>query len=190
MGLDEPPTRHVSLDKPRLLAELLDRLGGPLQLYARQWCTAPEDVVQEALVELAAQSEWPANPRAWLFRVVRNRAVSQARSMQARRRHEQAAAGQTREWFDRRVRLQGELQQAAEALAGLPLELREVVVAHFWGGLTFTELGELTGTSSSTAHRRFEAALATLRERMEVPCQDESPCPNQSSHSNQADQSQ
>jgi RNA polymerase sigma factor (sigma-70 family) len=160
----------MSLDKPRLLADLLDRLGGPLQLYARQWCIAPEDVVQEALVELAGQPAWPANPRAWLFCVVRNRAISQARAAQSRRRHEGAAAEQAHEWFDRRQRLHGELEVAAEVLAGLPLELREVVVAHFWGGLTFSEIGELTGTSSSTAHRRFEGALLALRERMEVPC--------------------
>ncbi|MEX2137683.1 MAG: RNA polymerase sigma factor [Pirellulales bacterium] len=164
----------MSLDKPRLLADLLDRLGGTLQLYARQWCTVPDDVVQEALVELAGQREWPANPRAWLFRVVRNRAISQARAMQSRRRHEGAAAEQARVWFDRRTRLHSELELAAEALAELPLELREVVVAHFWGGLTFSEIGELTGTSSSTAHRRFEAALLALRERMEVPCPNKS----------------
>lgn len=160
----------MSLDKPRLLADLLDRLGGPLQLYARQWCTSPEDVVQEALVELSGQRDWPDNPAAWLFRVVRNRAISQARAAQARRKYEEGAAERAREWFDRRVRLQSELGQAADALAGLPLELREVVVAHYWGGLTFSEIGELVGTSASTAHRRFETAILTLRERMEVPC--------------------
>jgi RNA polymerase sigma-70 factor (ECF subfamily) len=160
----------MSLDKPRLLADLLDRLGGPLQLYARQWCTSAEDVVQEALVELAGQRDWPANPAAWLFRVVRNRAISQARAAQARRKYEEAAAGKARDWFDRGVRLQNELAQAADALASLPLELREVVVAHYWGGLTFAEIGELTGTSASTAHRRFEAAILTLRERMEITC--------------------
>jgi RNA polymerase sigma-70 factor (ECF subfamily) len=68
------------------------------------------------------------------------------------------------------MRLDDDVQQAAEALANLPLELREVVVAHFWGGLTFSEIGELTQTSGSTAHRRYEAALLMLRERMEVPC--------------------
>jgi RNA polymerase sigma-70 factor (ECF subfamily) len=160
----------MSLDKPRLLADLLDRLGGPLQLYARQWCTSAEDVVQEALVELAGQREWPANPAAWLFRVVRNRAISHGRAVQARRKYEEAAAGRASDWFDRQARLHAELQDAAEALAGLPLELREVVVAHFWGGLTFAEIGELTATSASTAHRRFETAMLALRERMEVPC--------------------
>jgi RNA polymerase sigma-70 factor (ECF subfamily) len=160
----------MSYDKPRLLAELLDRLGAALQLYARQWCTSPADVVQEAFIELAGEREWPTNPHAWLFRVVRNRAVSQARASQSRRRHEAAAAEQSREWFDHQARLHDDLEQTAEALAGLPVELREVLVAHFWGGLTFAEIGEITGTSGSTAHRRFEAALLALREKLEVPC--------------------
>jgi RNA polymerase sigma-70 factor (ECF subfamily) len=160
----------MSLDKPRLLAELLDRLGAALQLYARQWCTSAADVVQEAFIELAGLRDWPTSPSAWLFRVVRNRAVSQARATQSRRRHEAAAAERAREWFDRRARLHDDLEHAAEALAGLPVELREVVVAHFWGGLTFAEIGEITSTSSSTAHRRFEAALLELRERMVTPC--------------------
>jgi RNA polymerase sigma factor (sigma-70 family) len=164
------PLTAMSLDKPKLLADLLDRLGAALQLYARQWCSGPDDVVQEAFVELAGLEDWPASPQAWLFRVARNRAISQVRASQARQRHEGAAAAKSREWFDRHVRLHDELEQAAEALASLPLELREVVVAHFWGGLTFSEIGELTGTSSSTAHRRYEAALLMLRERMEVPC--------------------
>jgi RNA polymerase sigma-70 factor (ECF subfamily) len=160
----------MSFDKPRLLADLLDRLGGPLQLYARQWCASPDDVVQEALVELAGRRQWPDNPRAWLFRVVRNRAISQARATKTRRRHEETAGVNRREWFHHRQRLHAELDLAAEALAGLPLDLREVVVAHIWGGLTFAEIGELTSTSSSTAHRRFETAILTLRERMEAPC--------------------
>jgi RNA polymerase sigma factor (sigma-70 family) len=173
----------MSLDKPRLLAELLDRLGGALALYARQWTTAADDVVQEALVELAGQRDWPANPRAWLFRVVRNRAVSDARRAASRRRHETAAAASKHDWFDRRTRSQADLAEAADVLAGLPLELREVVVAHFWGGLTFDEIGDVTGTSSSTAHRRFEAALLAMRERLEEPSQREAPCPNKTTNS-------
>ncbi len=36
-----------------LLAALLDEHGPALALYAAQWTDAPEDCVQEALVELA-----------------------------------------------------------------------------------------------------------------------------------------
>jgi RNA polymerase sigma-70 factor (ECF subfamily) len=36
--------------------------------------------------------------------------------------------------------------------------------------LTFEQIGELTGVSSSTAHRRYLAGLSALRERLRVPC--------------------
>ena len=68
----------------RQLAELLDRHAAALALYAAQWTSAADDCVQEALVELARQASGPDNPVAWLYRVVRNRALNAARS--ARRR--------------------------------------------------------------------------------------------------------
>ena len=43
---------------------------------------------------------------------------------------------------------------------------REVVVARLWGELSFREIGEITGTSESTAHRRYQGALARLREKV------------------------
>jgi len=52
----------------------------------------------------------------------------------------------------------------------LPIEQREVIVAHVWGGLSFEQIGELIGSSASTAHRWYVAGLTLLRERMGVPC--------------------
>ncbi len=45
-----------------------------------------------------------------------------------------------------------------------------MIVAHLWGGLTFEQIAELAGCSPSTAHRRYVAGLANLRERLHVPC--------------------
>ena len=59
---------------PELLGRLVDENAAALVLYARQWCSAPEDVVQEAFLKLAAQKPAPDNPVAWLYRVVRNAA--------------------------------------------------------------------------------------------------------------------
>jgi len=44
---------------PEQLAELVDRYGAALVLYARQWCATAEDVVQDALVKLAGQPQPP-----------------------------------------------------------------------------------------------------------------------------------
>ena len=54
------------------------------------------------------------------------------------------------------------------ALESLPEVEREVLVARLWGGLTFQEIGQVVGTSGSTAHRRYQAALSAIREKLKV----------------------
>src|SRR5262249_34984233 len=93
----------------QLLAELIDRHGAALKLYARQWCTLPDDVVQQALIDLAAYAEAPQHPAAWLFAAVRRRAISSARTERRRREYEKAAA---LHWFRRRQ----DQHQATEAV--------------------------------------------------------------------------
>jgi RNA polymerase sigma factor (sigma-70 family) len=156
--------------EPERLSQLLDEYAASLLLYARQWCAAPEDVVQEAFIKLAAQRPPPENIVAWLYRVVRNGALAALRAERRRRRHETNAAQQTANWFlpVEGARLDADL--AASALQALPLEQRETLVAHLWGGLTFEQIGELSGVSSSTAHRRYLAGLSSLRERLGVSC--------------------
>jgi RNA polymerase sigma factor (sigma-70 family) len=160
----------MELMGPEQLSHLVNERAAALVLYARQWCAAAEDVVQEAFVKLAAQRRGPDNPIGWLYRVVRNGALAAARAERRRRRHETAAAERMPSWFApaEGTRLDGEI--AAAALQGLPLEQREPLVAHLWGGLTFEQIGELTGVSSSTAHRRYLSALEALRERLRVSC--------------------
>lgn len=160
----------MSLMGPEQLSRLVDEYAVALVLYARQWCAAPEDVVQEAFVKLSAQARPPDNLAAWLYRVVRNGALAAARAEHRRRRHETIAARRTPSWFapSESARLDG--VTATAALERLPLDQRETLVAHLWGGLTFEQIGELTGVSSSTAHRRYLTALESLRERLRVPC--------------------
>lgn len=159
----------------QMLAELLERHGAALKLYARQWSRSADDVVQQAFIDLAACSRLPDNASAWLFAAVRRRAISQSRSDHRRQRHEEAAAV---EWFKRSKQQQAAAELAVETLAELPLVDREIVIAHLWGRLTFAEIAGLVGTSSSTAQRRFEAAINRLREKLNSERQI-IPCPNQ-----------
>src|SRR5260370_29618674 len=106
------------------LGQLIDRHAAVLVLSARQWCRAPDDVVQEAFLELAGQRCSPDNAVAWLYRVVRNRALSVTRSEQRRRRREGIAAARAGTWF---VPAEGaglDAQTARQALEGLPPDLR------------------------------------------------------------------
>lgn len=158
---------------PELLGCLLDEHGGALALFAAQWTENADDCVQEALIELAAQQRLPASPIAWLYRVVRNRAISHFRSTRRRERREQLAlrlrprAAPGREST---APAEPESEQLASALAALPDEIREVIVARTWGELNFEQIAELTGCSTSTAHRRYEAGLTALRERLLSIC--------------------
>jgi len=155
---------------PELLAQLLDAHGAALALFARQWCRSPDDVIQEALVQLARQASPPDDPVAWLYRVVRNGAVSAARSENRRQRHESAAAARSEPWFTPMPESIVDSADAARALEALPVELRETIVARLWGQLSFEQIAVLTDTSSSTAHRRYVTGLQALRERLGVPC--------------------
>src|SRR5437588_658611 len=75
---------------PRQLGDLIDRLGPALVLYARQWTAAPEDVVQDAFLRLVEARRPPDDPAAWLFAVVRNRALDLAKADRRRAKREQA----------------------------------------------------------------------------------------------------
>ncbi len=150
----------------RWLRALIDQHGGPLALYAAQWSAAPDDCVQEALVELAGKIPPPANAVAWLYRAVKHRSLNHARSEGRRVRREQLA-------WQHRLQSRPSLEirrELLDAVATLPDELREIVILKIWGNLTFGEMAGVLGESSSTLHRRYTEALDRLRIQWEVPC--------------------
>jgi len=156
--------------RPEQLGHLVDEHAAALTLYARQWCSAPEDVVQEAFLKLVVQKSPPDNPVPWLYRVVRNGALMAARSARRRQRHETSAAARAPVWFQAPDGAGLDHEAAAAALQTLPADQREVIVAHIWGGLTFEQVAELVGSSTSTVHRWYVAGLSALRERLGVSC--------------------
>src|SRR5262245_15264025 len=159
---------------PRHLASLIDGYSPPLILYARQWCDAPEDVVQEAFFKLVALRHVPDEPVPWLYRVVRNGAIDAGKTSRRRQKREAAVARPVR-WFVESEVEGLDAEAAVIALRKLPLEQREPIVAHLWGGLSFEQIGEIAGCSASTAFRRFTAGINTLRDQLGVPCPNRSP---------------
>ncbi|MFI5454751.1 MAG: RNA polymerase sigma factor [Isosphaerales bacterium] len=155
---------------PDILGRLFDEHAGALLLFARQWCDAPDDIVQDAFVALARQKAMPERVVPWLYRVVRNGAISAARQLRRRRRREERVAGKEaargESWFaatDDRI----DAEHASRLLADLDRETREIIVARLWGGLTFEEIAHLQGCSLSTAHRRYQDGLTRLQARLE-----------------------
>jgi len=154
--------------RPEMLGQLYRQHARALCLYARQWTEAAEDVVQEVFVKLARQANIPGLLLPWLYRVVRNEALQASRG-NVRRRQREARASSDEAWFDR-TDDQLDAQQATLLLAALPLEQREIIVARLWGGLTFEGIAQLAGCSLATAHRRYQAGLTSLKERLEGRC--------------------
>ena len=147
----------------RSLQELIDAHGAALTLYARQWCRAPEDAVQEALVDLLRTDSRPKDPVAWLYTTTRRRAMNVARAENRRAKHHRQASQETKAWFVPNKDELDDLVNVESALAGLPPLEREIVVARIWGRLSFTQIAELVEQSSSSVHRRYKRTLAELR---------------------------
>jgi RNA polymerase sigma-70 factor (ECF subfamily) len=153
----------------RQIGELLDRHAAALALYARQWCAAPEDAVQDAVCKLVALRVPPDDPIAWLYRAVRNAAIDRGKADRRRLKREATVARQDR-WFAERAIDGLDAADAVTALESLPPDEREIIVARLWGGLTLEQAAAAAGYAVSTAHRRFAAGIEHLRERLGVRC--------------------
>ncbi len=151
------------------LAELWSDHSAALLLLARTYGESADDCVQEAFIRLAVQQPVPDSPVAWLFRVVRNEAVSQQRSRRRRRRRELAVGCQQSCWFDESSANPSGLvdtEELQESLAALEPEVRDVVVTNIWGGRTFREIADTFGISRARAHRLYQQGLRELRQRL------------------------
>jgi RNA polymerase sigma factor (sigma-70 family) len=158
---------------PHEFARLLDTYGPPLVIYARQWCVTPEDVVQDAFLKLIRIQPSPREPVPWLYRVVRNGAIDAAKTSRRRRRRETGAA-RPESWFVEPSIDGLDAESAIQALQKLPLEQREIIVAHLWGGLSFEQIAHVAGCSASSAFRRFSAGIEMLRAELGGLCESRS----------------
>lgn len=160
---------------PQRLAALLKEHGRGLEVYAAQWSLNPEDCVQESFVKLAALSPRPKNCVAWLFKVTRNHAISSLRSQKRRSKHESFASwlGSYGSQSSDPANLLPEVEERErlmQALGMLDESDREIVVMRIWSGLTWSQIAELSSSSSSSAQRNYVAAIEKIRKLLEVSC--------------------
>jgi RNA polymerase sigma factor (sigma-70 family) len=155
-----------------LLRELAPRVLGAVARRHEDFGDA-EDAVQEALIAAAAQ--WPAagvpdNPSGWLYRVALRRLRDQLRSDEARRRREDAVAG---EWAEARPFAAADTLAAEhdDTLAllfmcchpaltpssAIALTLRAV------GGLTTAEIANAFLVPEATMAQRISRAKQSIR---------------------------
>src|SRR3954465_1975957 len=153
------------------LGRLLDEHGPALALSAAQWTDAADDCVQEALVELARQRQPPQHVVAWLYRVVKHRALNAARGDRRRGERESRARAERFSKNEQPVAIGGdEVVAAVDALMHLESAERELVIMRIWGNLTHKKMDGGRNVSTATSHRQYERALTTLRNILESPC--------------------
>ena len=150
------------------LRALVDAHGAALTLYARQWCHAPEDAVQEALIELLREDPAPDHPLAWLFTTVRRRSMNLARGERRRMERHRRASEETVPWFCEDQDKAIDAEELTGMLQRLPELEHEIVVARIWGELSFEQIATLVGISTSAVHRRYHKALTLLGEMMNL----------------------
>ena len=144
------------------VAHLAEQYGASLTLFARQWTRDPDDAVQETLIDLIHTQHPPDDPPAWLFTIVKRKAMNQLRSETRRKKHVEKFAANRDAWFVTDPSDPLVAGEVCELLERLPDEDREILVAKVWGDLHFEQIASVVGTSRSSVHRRYHAALAKL----------------------------
>lgn len=182
--------------RPAAMEELLPLVYDELRAVARRYfrrqpagfTLRPTEVVHEACLHLLhhGQDAWQ---NADHFRAVAARKIWQVVVDQLKRRYARKRGGGSRttstknaaakaepwrrvpldtvavEWCDRTVDLL-DLAEAMEALSAESSRLGEVVLLHWFGGLTYETVAKTLGVSASTVEKDFRYALAWLNRRL------------------------
>ena len=133
-----------------------------------------EDALQQVFFKLLkGKMELPEPARPYLFRAVRNAALS----MMRRNVHEVQEPGASEDgskpqnpgdsWFEAPAELGYWTGKLESAIRTLPPEQSEVLVMRIWGEMTFDEIAAVLDISINTVASRYRYALAKLRERMQ-----------------------
>ncbi|MDX1631193.1 MAG: RNA polymerase sigma factor [Thermoanaerobaculia bacterium] len=151
------------------LAEIYDLLADDLYNLALWRCGSAADAadaVQDVFVELArrgARLRSIRKPRSYLLKMVHRAAVKRAKGRSAEAPLEDALLVPSTTPDPRR---RAEARLCNRWLARLPREQREVVLLRCFQGMTFAEIGEVTGVPKFTAASRYRLGIARLRRWM------------------------
>ncbi len=154
---------------------VVDRFEGPLVRYAKSITGDTErahDVVQEAFLRLHRQNgSRPENVQAWLYTVCRRQALDVLRKETRMKTLDDAQAAVCEcpvQAQSAAVELHETQNQLLRLLADLPANQQEVVRLKFQDGLSYRDIAEVTGLTSSNVGYLLHIALKRLREQLAV----------------------
>lgn len=133
-----------------------------------------DDIVQEAFLRIAVQdeSERPANPRGFLFRIARNLVFDISRRSKVRRAYAEARAAEyasnSETWTyrsaEQKVSVREDLGIILQAVDDLPPQCRKVFLMQRRDGLSYAQIADLLGISQSMVQKHMSKALVRLNE--------------------------
>jgi RNA polymerase sigma factor (sigma-70 family) len=179
--------RVIAASQDDRLTKTFERERGRLRSFIRRRVAdidEADDILQDVFYELV-KAERLMEPieqvGAWLFRVARNRTIDLFRKKKPEASTAQAAVDEDGELSRLEDLLPAPdagpeaayarsilVDELAAALDELPIEQREVFVAHEIDGRSFRELAAETGLSVNTLLARKHSAVRRLRKRLQA----------------------
>lgn len=154
--------------------ETLNRYERPLVRYALRYAgdlESARDAVQDTFLKLCLADRSALNGKlaGWLFTVCRNRALDMRRkarrsvpldpAVEQQIESPMPPPGAAIESDETRSLVYAEIDR-------LPADERETILMKFHDGLTYREIGQITGTPVATINYRMHALLSRIAERL------------------------
>jgi RNA polymerase sigma factor (sigma-70 family) len=174
---DEQIIERVRAGETRLFEELVRRYQVMVFGMARRLVGSDaEDVAQEAFLRVhrgLAGFKGDSRFSTWLYRITFNLCTDRARRAgRARDTGDLEDAGDVEDpgpGVERRVLENEEQQEVRDALATLDDKYRAIIVLFYYQGLSYEQIGEVTGLPVKTVETRLYRARRALRGRLEGP---------------------
>lgn len=170
--VSEPPSDRVLLERftggdVRAFELLLERHERPLLRFAARYAPhAAQDLVQEAFLRLVREAsalDGVTRVSAWLYRVVRNLAIDEARKEERRmERHKLVAVPERLDPGPAPAESRETAEIVAEKLLGLPEKQRDVLVLRIQEEKSYRQISEITGMTTSYVGYLIHQGLRTL----------------------------
>jgi RNA polymerase sigma-70 factor, ECF subfamily len=132
--------------------------------------SAAEDVLHDVFVSLARRAgeiKLTGSLRNYLLTSCLNRARDLLRQRNREATSEAPISGHSHTlMYETAKGEENEIGRLTHALQSLPVEQREIVTLHIYGGLKFREIAEMLELSINTAQSRYRYALEALRRAM------------------------